>query len=783
MAQKRARHFNHTKTLVAVALMVIGVVSALVLVIVYPQYFMVDIFNSRLLRRLIIDDEDYYTCSRDFVNFVVDEPTDDYSMLMFYVFSVTNAADVLQRGYKPSVEEQGPYGFVKNTYKYDIKFDPVDSTTVSYKEFHYLTEVTDPDSCEDMFYRMNRDYLQADPCAQGKCKCKNADLNMVIVNPLFLRTIWEDSPHEMLAHYSIDVFTAVKSLLNEPFIEAVKAHLVADGLREVYKFRVQMQTSVAMKTAFTALRLKYTAEQIATTSIAENSCNLAQYGISGCPFNPFSYHPLSKYAGSPDIDFPSILPLLNSANNISFFDMDYGMPGWLGIAWHLGLMEFNSKLGYTMVNHDEMEVVFQFYVRELCSLHFQTTVFTTKQLNGCNEIVRSMADFLNDLWVLPYSVIKTNLQGIALTEFVNSYEPVTCDPLGRKCTWQWGFMVKHHSAKYYMPPAVSSALIDVGAEVSTNPASLYKDVHAPAWYNVYLYREKVYYPEIDFKIVCTNYGSTIQDAEFSKPAGLWGIENGISTVNTTDLFLRYNRISESRRKEYFFAAMNVSYLIHHVYRTESDFHDEFVIKYLNKYKDPDFTHEFQVGKWDELGLAQWAGGFVTHAMVGVRTTKQIVRDGMWRFGEEKYYQYYLEFASWAVLQGYPYTWIYDVEEARTLLDALARDDDIGVSFRRHIMYVGSTFIGDGVNFENGVGDAGDVTFTREANRGNFSCTGPNEAACRILDFFVSSSAAQCGVVGQLYDTCIKQYTFANDKCKLYSPLSTSSNHLYLTNGL
>jgi hypothetical protein len=40
------------------------------------------------------------------------------------------------------------------------------------------------------------------------------------------------------------------------------------------------------------------------------------------------------------------------------------------------------------------------------------------------------------------------------------------------------------------------------------------------------------------------------------------------------------------------------------------------------------NHTFVVGKWSDLGVAQWAGGFITYALEKVRTTNQIIRDGM-----------------------------------------------------------------------------------------------------------------------------------------------------------
>lgn len=61
--------------------------------------------------------------------------------------------DVIQRGSVPNVVETGPFGFIKNTFKYDVLFDAEDSSRVTYKEYSYVQEVNDPAVCEEWFYR------------------------------------------------------------------------------------------------------------------------------------------------------------------------------------------------------------------------------------------------------------------------------------------------------------------------------------------------------------------------------------------------------------------------------------------------------------------------------------------------------------------------------------------------------------------------------------------------------------------------------------------------------
>jgi hypothetical protein len=246
-----------------------------------------------------------------------------------------------------------------------------------------------------------------------------------------------------------------------------------------------------------------------------------------------------------------------------------------------------------------------------------------------------------------------------------------------------------------------------------------------------------------------NLNHTFDDATLNVPAGLWGVDHGYdgstrSRMNTK--FLQLNSTSGYQQLDYFLLGCNISYLQYEVYPSMTDFHDNFVVRYLNMHADPQFSHRFTGEDWKELGWAQWGGGFVTSALLGVRALYQVIRNGMWHFGEDKYYAEFVEYGSWAILKGFPNLRVFDVNESKTLLYALARDDEIGVDLRRHVVKVATTFIGDGENYDGGVGDVGEITFTPEFNRGNFTCEGPNEDACAVLDFKNASSAYFCSQV-------------------------------------
>jgi hypothetical protein len=782
MAQKRARHYPETKTVVAISMIIFGICSSFVLIVLWPQQFLITIFNSRLASRLTIDNQDYYTCSKDYQNFVISEPDSSYNLISFYVFTVLNPQQVVQRGFEPQIEETGPYGFVKNTYKYDITFDPSDSLTVSYKEYSYLIEVTDdPDACEAMYYRMERDYLQPNACANNACKCKSSLNKVTIVNPLFLKIMWQDSPFDMLSYYSMESFRNIKTMLDEPFTEAVKATLVSTALKEVYQFRINMQgLKLVNSTISYLLSHNYTLYQIVDQPTVWTHCGLDQYGVNGCPFilNNVYGNIKSENNSIPLSLYPSLIPFFNSSLPILNLLNETNFARWIAISWYYGYLPFNSVNGFTTITKEEVySLFFNEILDDYARVNYDVssaTLLTSLQRKVLIAGIRSIAKFLGSVYLLPTSFLVTSVcTSLTYKEFTSTSSPVICDPTGAKCIWQYGYMKEYHGSTLTthngeMTLPLIQSIIDLSTELSTNPNNFYKDLNAAPYYNAYLYCNNIFpYSKPNLKLQCTDLGYTFQDGITNKPAGLWGADNGISSVNFTNLLVNYRKVDESIKLNYFYLSCNLSQLVQDVYRTSTSFHDIYVIRYLNKYQDSSLNYTFTVGNWSDLGIAQWAGGFITDSIMSVRTIQQVKRNGMWRIGDRKYYEYFPEYSSWSILQGYPNAWLYSIEEARLLLNTLARNDNIGTAFRRHIMYTGSTFIGNGSKIIREVGEPGDVTFIAENYFASFECSKtPVSKVCDILDVRFTSSAADCAFIEDMYKECTREQLFHNNLCKL-----------------
>ncbi len=782
------------------AFIVFGTFFAASLAYLWPQMYTPGVFNSRMSYHLVLDIEDFWTCNKDFKNFVIDEPPLDEAIFQVFIFNITNAASVIQEGYKPNVNEVGPYAYQKKIYKYDIYFAEEDQTRVQFKEYSMLIAVPPEmsDVCERMYHVMGRSYASAlDPCVNSACLCRNHDDFVTVVNPLFLKMIWEESAHSVLAYFAVDVFSQVKTLIENDFVQAAKAHLVPYAIGEIYQFRWQLQAQTILQAMVNNLKQNYTIAEIAQfhsnhtrdpadptgktfinlITPAPTSCNLkyTQPGMAGlyapyqvCPIDAFNFDHLlveNILDNDPEVrsynmttaDIPSSFYVFKHPNSeISFLDPVHGAPGYIALAWHFNILEFNSEAGHTMFNSTEAEEMMQRRTDIYATMAYGSG-YTRKQFLGARIRIMASMKYLAET----YTMNKLICKGLVYNEFATSFQPVSCNAFGVQCVWQWGYMKKYHGTDFTLSEPLILSLIDIDSKLNTNPINIQYLGNSGGFYNSHIYCTKVYAQGMTDP--CYDLEFTARAALVRQPGGLFAVATGIDLVNATKLAISYSLLSKPLKDYYFNQACNMSSLLHEVYPTFSTFHDKYVIRYLNKYRDVGFTHTFTEGNWKEIGWAQFGGGFITDTLTYVRSTYQVVRDGMWHFGPIDLWNGLIEYGAWAIKSGYPQAWIYNPYDAGALLAAMADKSAPGVAFRRHVAYTGTTFVGDGIpsNYVNGVGDVGELAFTAEANRGDFSCTGIYQHACSVLNTFFNSSAAAADQVDALFQICKKQVFAAN----------------------
>jgi hypothetical protein len=731
--------------------------------------------------------DDFYLCNEKYKEFIFDTPHTDVRLLSFYVFNVTNPLDVIRRGYKPALVETGPYGYYRRTYKYDIYFEDVHSRTVTFKEYTLLEEADDPMACEEMFYRLDRNnLLNGNPCADGKCQCADPRDTVLSVNPAFLNLIYKEGPHALLALWSIEVYETIKYNMEYLFPEAVKAHLVSKALEEVYQFRFMMQLAKIITPAFESLSASYTPEQIENMLYSLDgqkevpaTCGLAHLGITNCPWSGYdSFYAVRytlnegfiKYANVTTADYPSLLPYLDPSNPNSFLNTTHGLPRWLAVAANLKYIEWTFTKGFTMALAPRILDTFQELISDLTYRTFGDKQ-TQRHRKGAEVYVRSICLWLQRNYIVQYDEIRREL---VYEEWRVGKETVICAPYGEKCLWQFGLIGGPYN--YYLPKLMLYSIIDRASKVNTNPNNLYFDENGPYFHNSLRFCQEVLYPNVS-DTYCADIEYTRKDATFYLPAGLASIHDGINQINATAVNANYNKKTTAQQRYFIDFGCNISYTVHKVYREMTDFHDHYVIEYLNLYKDPDFYHNFTIGLWKELGHAQWGGGFVTYAILNVRSIFNIKRDGMWHFGTVNYYRGLMEYSTWATRSGFPNSWLYDVKDSELLLSTLAERSSEANEFRKRIVYRSTTLIGDGKRYINNVGDVGEVTFIVENSKANFSCTGDKKAACDLIQAPIISSSEQCDYIEiLLYQVCAKLVTRRNawlTECDLFQTSMSS----------
>jgi hypothetical protein len=489
---------------------------------------------------------------------------------------------------------------------------------------------------------------------------------------------------------------------------------------------------------------------------------------------------------------------LDQSYKYSIVNLETGLPMWLAICWRFqdynsilktGI-EFNTINGHTLISSYEIDLVIEeISLAMAMNKTGNATLITANILEMCTVKIQGIALWLSQQWLKTYGrypIKNTLIEQMLYYEFENTAEPVVCSPWGNKCLYQIGHMKKYHGMKS-LSFTIIQAMADLGRAVNTNPASLFAEGNNPQNYNSNLYCKLIYHANY-VPTDCDDLYQTIYYGKIHMPAGFWGVDNAIDASNSTKLDLAYSNAPLADRNHYLLVNCNISNLLIDKYRQATDFHEEYMVRYLNKFKDPTFNHKFTRKNLSEIAWAQFGGGFATYALVQARTSYQIHRTGMWYFRNA--YDYYIglvEFSSWAIRAGYHHAIIYDVDEAKTLLYALGRRDEIGKKFRQHIIYTTTTLVGNGNNLQWGIGKVGETAFTPESNLASFlwpsAKYGPyyddNIKPCRILNAAYDSSGPMCQVIEDLYLLCllnIKQGNSWLEKCtKFQTSISDSSN--------
>ncbi|CAM9700867.1 unnamed protein product, partial [Chrysoparadoxa australica] len=167
MHKKWQRHFPHGKILQAGRYCFqMGLVTWLVMCVVGSQFFYRRALNSKVLFEAVIDQQDQDAADRTYMKwleglFALEEAKEgQYALHSFYIWHITNPREVMTLGYKPNLEQKGPYGYVKHEQKYDVRFSDDDSRTATYRKHMFYRAIESGDACKEMFFRMDKAELR-----------------------------------------------------------------------------------------------------------------------------------------------------------------------------------------------------------------------------------------------------------------------------------------------------------------------------------------------------------------------------------------------------------------------------------------------------------------------------------------------------------------------------------------------------------------------------------------------------------------------------------------------
>jgi len=147
---------------------------------------------------------------------------------------------------------------------------------------------------------------------------------------------------------------------------------------------------------------------------------------------------------------------------------------------------------------------------------------------------------------------------------------------------------------------------------------------------------------------------------------------------------------------------------------------------------------------------------------------------MWWIGRQDFHERYLEFATWGIMLGYPHAKLNTVEEAKLVLDTLARRDRVGQTLRHHLTMQATTWRGDGNGYMNGIGADGEVVYAGVVDGNPFACDAglthvqdgvtlleadeDMREVCRTFNRLLVSDPSHCQYIQSLYDDCKAQTT-------------------------
>jgi len=273
---------------------------------------------------------------------------------------------------------------------------------------------------------------------------------------------------------------------------------------------------------------------------------------------------------------------------------------------------------------------------------------------------------------------------------------------------------------------VASKIGDYALRDRRNDASMHLDENMVSWWAAFEYCNLT---RSGASTTCAGMAASVKMASVELP----DILAGVNGVNASTLPVLQSQMCAVAG--HFFQQVAL----------ESPWHEVYVAAWMTRK-----THmSFVAGRLEDLGYAQWGGGYVTYALWQIPSVLNIQRKGSWKFYDGDYTQDFVEFQSQAMAIGYS-SMNLTLGEAKLLLRVLAARGSVATKFRGNIARVATSYRCDAADC--GADGACDIAFSQKKRAGadlRPSQIGTCEAFGEICD---------CRAGGSYY---VSQNAFAN----------------------
>lgn len=822
MQKKWDRHFKGRTRLIAQWCVMGSILIVLVNCVLWPQFLFVETFNSIMEFELVLDQQDADANDWTYRRFQIPQIEKNSAIHKFYLWHVQDpeiVVDLVGVGSKLALREKGPFTVRQVKQRYDVSFSGEDSQFMKWKEWDYFEEVTDPNVCIEMFQRttLGLDGAWDMSCPGENCHyCQDWDTEVTVVNPTMIKMIQQYGSEHILAVLSQPAFALTELYLTQSFPTAVKAQKSEDAFEAVFMYRKAVMTLRLLQDSY-ALVLSNNGSSVThkqfTLNSDESDVHCGDPDVDGfggrCPWGAGREVNSMKNRwdvnGTSELTEEDVQWMFDESWAFSLFNESVGMPLWISAARYLNVIKdslFESSSWENVDDRSGPRAAFLLLANETFNLGY------SRSIQHARAKVNGVVIFVFNNW---YTSGLVHSRASAEWASTNSSSTVACDAGGYYSGWQMPVSIpgaglqrnfsvyrcnwalapfieyyKNQSSGYWhtteLNISLAAELVDPDRVSLANELGVLMDQNRNDLWEAYRYCNAT---SVGMSTGCAGMEDAVSMAQMSFPKRL-ALQNGEDFQGSNN------------RKKFQDLTCALAAWLFEGWSQNNRWMDEYVMHWMTQ-RHPAF--EFSADHMEDLGYAQFAGGYVTEALFDEPGVASIMYSGYWKFAPEDYQvgSWTLKKAVWktgeedrtffwkvgtspefhvsAIKKGFPFMNL-TVADGATLLQVLATDNAESIAFRKHMTQAHNTYYcnGPGMQVHSGNGgkydcDPGEAFFTVWNPYADFSWDSPKaEFDADAIDYkffsqeelldlgqlmnesFTSTEAA-CDFIEQMYEDC------------------------------